>query len=168
MHRKFIQDSRSYSGFETYTDHKIVKTKIKLDWWRLKQQREKTERLNINKLENIETRSKYKQELDIKLNQIEERETPDKMWKNITSTLKEVASDTLGMKESKSKKCMSTEIEKLSKEQMKLRDDSEATKDKEVRRKLKMQRNQIMNSIKNIVKKEKNDNDNKSKEEQIK
>ena len=46
-HRQFIQNSRSYSGIETYTDHKLVKAEMRLEWWRLKRQREKTLMINI-------------------------------------------------------------------------------------------------------------------------
>ena len=39
-HRKFVTNARSYSGIETYTDHKLVKTEVKFEWYKFKTQNE--------------------------------------------------------------------------------------------------------------------------------
>ena len=100
-HRQFIQNSRSYSGIETYTDHKLVKAEMRLEWWRLKRQREKTQMINISNMGNIDTRNTYKQKLHNKLTNRKEIETPNEMWERLGSDMKEVARERTDIKESK-------------------------------------------------------------------
>ena len=105
---------------------------------------------------NIDTRNTYKQKLHNKLTIMKDGETPNEMWEILGSDMKEVARETLDIKERTSKKVKSAEIERLSMKQMKLRDDIEAAADKENRKELKSERNQIIRNIKEIIKIEEN------------
>ena len=55
IHRNLFLDSRSHGNLSTTTDHKLVKVKINLEWWRLKRQFKKSGRLDVNKLRDHES-----------------------------------------------------------------------------------------------------------------
>ena len=67
MHKVFIKNSRSYGGISIQTDHKLVKATLKLDWYRMKQQKFKSVTYNIDKLKDPEIRNTYSVELNKKL-----------------------------------------------------------------------------------------------------
>jgi exonuclease III len=52
-HRRFIEDARSYSGIETYTDHRLVKAKLNIEWYKMKPPKNKS-KLKIEKLRQAE------------------------------------------------------------------------------------------------------------------
>ena len=49
-HNVFVQNSRSYAGFDTSTDHKLVIAKFKLQWWKMKNNISKAVRIDVDKL----------------------------------------------------------------------------------------------------------------------
>ena len=67
MHKVFIKNSRSCGGISIQTDHKLVKATLKLDWYRIKQQKLKSVTYNIDKLKDPEIRNTYSVELNKKL-----------------------------------------------------------------------------------------------------
>ena len=46
--KALIINSRSYAGFDTNTDHKMVITNMRIEWWRKKSKSVKSERINFN------------------------------------------------------------------------------------------------------------------------
>ena len=42
-HMRFVKDFRSYGGIETDTDHKFVKTEVNFEWYKLKNNNEKSQ-----------------------------------------------------------------------------------------------------------------------------
>ena len=99
LYRKLIMDSRSHSGISTPTDHKLVKTKIKLEWWRLNKQFKKSTKLNIDRLRDPVVRKQYQDRLQDKL--VKERgnnEHPNDSWNKISKICKETAKETIGIK----------------------------------------------------------------------
>ena len=50
-HKQFINDARSYSGIETFTDHPLVKAKLNISWYKLNPSKIKA-RLCVESLNN--------------------------------------------------------------------------------------------------------------------
>ena len=61
--RYLIQDSRSYGGITTNTDHKLVVTNLKLEWWKKRPTSKSEPRINIGKLNDLKIRSEYQAEV---------------------------------------------------------------------------------------------------------
>ena len=148
IHRKLVQNSRSYSGITTSTDHKLVKAEFKLEWWRLRKQCIKSTCIDVDKLRDPDLRGKYKTELNIRL--IEGRkdtEHPDASWKRISQTCKETAKEILGLKEPNKRQSSSKMVLELSAKQKKLRDDGESTRNKDHRIQIKRERNKTFKAL---------------------
>ena len=157
IHKLFVQNSRSYSGIATKTDHKLVKASFNLEWWKMKIQRKKSEKIDVDKLREPEIRKAYSEELETNLNRNKpQNETPNDTWNRIATTCKETASKILGFKERNKKPSSSEHIKELSEKQKKLRDEIESTTAKSKRIKLQKERNQTMTQMKQLLKDERN------------
>ena len=65
-HRIFINDSRSHNGLQTFTDHRLVRTKLDIKWYKMK--KEKTQsKLNIDLLKEKENKTQYNLKVSEKL-----------------------------------------------------------------------------------------------------
>ena len=80
-YRRLITDSRSYGGFLTETDHKIVKITVKLEWRNIYQKNENKEKINTQKFHDTATQIKYKNKLAEQ--HIAKEITPGQKWKKI-------------------------------------------------------------------------------------
>ena len=59
-----MTNARSYSGIETYTDHKLVKTGIKFEWYRIKTQNEKMKpKIDIKRFTDRGKQEEYREEI---------------------------------------------------------------------------------------------------------
>ena len=67
IHQKLFLDLRSPGNLSTITDHKLVKAKINLEWWRLMREFKKSERLDVNRLRDPEMSQKYHKDLHTRL-----------------------------------------------------------------------------------------------------
>eukprot|EP00794_Sanderia_malayensis_P010172 gene10172-11213_t len=154
QHRNFVTNSRSYSGIDTKTDHRLVRANIRMDWYKMKiEKREPI--LDMDKFKNKDTRIKYKEKVKEKLEEKpeKERKSPQENWDEITHACKEASKEIIGYK-SKEKKSQNKEIEKLSLEQKQLRLDINASKDKRERKRMQEIRNQKLKEIHRILNKE--------------
>ena len=155
LHKSLFQDSRSYSGISTSTDHKLVKAVIKLDWWRMKNQKSKSKKIDTSKLCEEPFRQQFSERLKEKIAETDMLdEKPNESWKIIANACKETAKEVLGVKDRNKKPSITDEIKQLSNMQKKLRDDAEAANDKTTRRKLKDKRNKTLKEIKHRLKEE--------------
>ena len=100
IHKQLITNSRSYGGLSTKTDHKLVKAKFKIQWWKMRKQHAKSIKINIDKFREPETTSAYKAELDSKPTSIHNiyEESPQETWKRLASVCTEAAISKLGTK----------------------------------------------------------------------
>ena len=138
QHRQFLCDARSYSGIEIYTDHRLVKAKLDIRWYKLKPSKT-TNRIKIEDLNNQENKKKYQEKITEHLQEINTANTTaQEKWTNIVKVCTEAAEEVVGRKE-RSKKSENEDIKKLSEQQKKLRDDQNSTK-KNKRKKEKIQR----------------------------
>ena len=150
-HWSFIQDSRSYGGVTTQTDHKLVLANIKLDWWHLRTANTASKNTNIQHLAFPEKRTQYQETLREELRKSDNgHEDPDQSWKNLTNLMLTSAETTLGSKDKK-KKYDDPEIEELSKKQKELHQKIDNSKNYTEERQLRTARNKIMKQIKNRV-----------------
>ena len=67
----FLSDAKSYSGLETPIDHRPVKAKINIKWYKMKPQKI-VRKLDIEKLTNKEERDKYGEKVYEKMKEIKQ------------------------------------------------------------------------------------------------
>ena len=150
---------RSHSNLSTITDHKLVKAKINLEWWRLKRQFKKSEGLDVNRLRDPEMSQKYRKELQSMLEvERQENERPDTTWKRIAKACKETARNTVGIKEFSKTQSSFLIGQELFLKRRKLKTDKESNQNKEQRRELNIERNKTLKQLKKELR---NDNDKK-------
>ena len=63
QHKNLLMDERSYGGISTDTDHKLVKAKYRIDWWKQKRNGKRSEKINFENLQNPELKIKYQYEI---------------------------------------------------------------------------------------------------------
>ena len=157
IHRNLFLDLRSHDNLSTITAHKLVKAKINLEWWRLKRQFKKSERLDVNRLRDPKMSQKYCKDLQTRLEvERQENERPDTTWKRIAKACKETARNTVGIKEFSKTQSSSLIVQELSLRQKKLKANKELNQNKEQRRELNIDRNK---TLKQLKKEQWNDND---------
>ena len=150
-HRHLVMDARSYIC-ETNPDHKLVKMKMRMEWWKLPKPRSKQKTLNtanFNNNNNIKEEycMKVKGEIE-NMNPADENENPNEKWNKLTVICKKCAEDTIGFIKGNKRKQEDPEIENLSNKQKDLREKIESCKQKQKRIKMRKERNKIMNQIK--------------------
>ena len=151
--KNLVKNSRSYSGITTYTDHKLVKMCMSMKWWKIKQNKNNCERINVQQFRNEQITQKFKEKVSDQLKEnIEGNETPNEIWGKVSEISIKIAKEVLGSKRKAEEKYIDEEIESLSKKQKRIRDDIEASRNKAKRRKLRNERNRIMNKIKSKIK----------------
>ena len=144
-HRNLFLDSRSHGNLSTTTDHKLVKARINLEWWRLKRQFKKSERLDVNRLRDLEMSQRYRKDLKTRLEvERQENERRDTNWKRIAKTCKETVRNTVGIKQFSKTQSSSLIVQELSLKQRKLKTDKESNQNKEQRRELNIERNKFL------------------------
>ena len=159
QHRKLAQDSRSYSGTETTTDHRLVKTRLKLEWHKIKKNKSENAIINLDNLKVKEIKSCYKKKVTEHMESHHKTNKKDTQaqWDIIKTSCIEAAKQTLGKKEN-CKKSDNPEIKRLSEKQIKLKKDKEACKSKSQRQKIQKKRNEILNEIHKKLKQEEEKN----------
>ena len=157
IHRNLFLESKSQGNLSTITDHKLVKTRINLEWWRLKRQFKKSERLDVNRLRDPEMSQRYRKDLKTRLEvERQENERRDTTWKRIEKACKETARNTVGIKQFSKTQSSSLIVQELSLKQRKLKTDKESNQNKEQRRELNIERNEFLKQLKKELR---NDND---------
>ena len=146
--------ARSYAGTETYSDHKLVKMEVEINWVKLyRTQKPKTnsKRFDITRLvDDEEVQNNYKNQLNIALTKL--RENGKKGWNNIMSTIKEVADETIGFKKKeKHQHVQDKELEQMSKQQMHIRKCMESSNSADKVDELRKSRKNIMKKMKTKV-----------------
>ncbi len=157
-HQIFIQDSRSYAGTMSYSDHRLVMMKMKIDWRRKTPGKVNTKKYDIEKLKRPEFKEKYQNRVKEILSSIEAN-TEQERWDNIVHACHKASEEVLGkVKPRKIGKAVEDpEVKKLSEEQKKIRMDINATHDLKLRKELQKERNlkhrEVVKKIKEIEEK---------------
>ena len=155
QHKRLVEDSRSYSGTDTNSDHKMVLTKLKLDWWKIKTRSKTSCKVDIDKFNEEQKVIQYKNELTINIGKNIQNGniSVDNKWDNIVKLCKETGKSVLGNRKPKNvNKFENQEIQDLSKTQKQLKLKIESTQDATKRREMKKERNQTLNKLKREVK----------------
>ena len=156
-HKQMIQNSRSYSGINTNTDHRIVITTIKLEWFKIYNSKQEFERYDTHKLSGeASCKEAYQTTITEKyeLANDDANISAQQQWDSITSACLNSAKEHLKCSK-KNRASENPRIQLLSKEQQKLRHDINATTDKTKCREKKTKRNKILKEIHQLVEKEK-------------
>ena len=62
-HKKFVTNSRAYVGTGKETDHKLVKMSMKIEWHKMKTNKNKTEKIEVSNFTNEEEKEEYRIEV---------------------------------------------------------------------------------------------------------
>ena len=153
-HRIFVNDSRSYSGTTTHSDHKIVIADMEINWhMKTPDIKSKTNKQTaVEKLHEEKYSTEYK---DILLQKITELDitnitNPQEKWNSIVESCKSSSLEVLGHREKHKTNTRSetdTKIKSMSTEQKKIRNDIHASTDHKTRKNLQSKRNEIMRKI---------------------
>ena len=148
-YKHLIHDARSYGGTNTETDHKMVICKINLDTHKIVSTTQQIPKTNIAAFTDETNQNTYKQKI-IESN-IKENQRPQEQWTEIVNTCLNKGHEVLG-KRTKYHKYNDAEIEKLSKENKKLRLEIESCVDNDTKIAKKEERKQVKKEIKSKMK----------------
>ena len=132
-HRRFVTDARSYGGIRTDTDHKLVKARFHVEWYKIKNNTEKKVKIDISNFYSEEKKTEYRNEVLKEMEKIEEQTTVQDKWNTICKVCTDAGKKILGtVKNHVVKK--DVKAEELSDELHKTNKDITATQDAEVRK----------------------------------
>ena len=158
--KKFLTNSRSYSGTLTFSDHRIVIAKFNIEWRRVWQTNYKEN--NFNRKFSTDRLINDKQiQADytaVLKDRIENEEKPIR-WEKLSLIIKESAINTVGHEEKRNRtpnRTYDKQIADLSQQQKTIKTALETCKEPEKRQDLKKRRNAIINKIHKHVKDKRN------------
>jgi len=143
-HQTFVNDARSYSGIETFTDHRLVKAKINIKWYKTKAQKT-TPKLSLEKLRDEEYRKKYQSKIKGNIEEVKQATTVQEKWTCTVKVCKKATEEVVGTHD-RVRKNENEEIKKLSEEERRLTDNINSTRNKRKRERI-QERNKIMREL---------------------
>ena len=148
FHKIFIQDSRLYAGTMTFSDHRLVMAKFKINWIRKTPGKVVSKKYDIEKLKNPEYRNKYQIRVKEILSKLKAKNEQER-WDNIVQACHDATEEVLGkIKPVKAGKAIDDpEVKKLSEEQKKLRLDMNSMDDLNVRKEFQKKRNEKLREV---------------------
>ncbi|XP_072020278.1 craniofacial development protein 2-like [Amphiura filiformis] len=88
QHRISVQDTRAMRGADIYSDHQLLRTKLKIKLKRKQQPKVTRRKFDTTKLQQTTIRSKFKIELK---NRFDVEESVEKKWQHFENAYKETA-----------------------------------------------------------------------------
>ena len=153
--KHLVQNARSYGGTETNSDHKLVIANFDLQHDRTRYTKSNSSnsvpRVNIDKLQDLEIRKNYQNELTKQLNEQRVFQNCQDQWTHIVKACHQAGKEVLGEKP-KTKKHEDEKLHELSQHQKKIKLDIENTTSKDVRGELRTERNKVMKDINKRIK----------------
>ena len=153
--KHLVQNARSYGGTETISDHKLVIANVDLKHDRTRYTKSNSSnsvpRVNIDKLQDLEIRKKYQNELSKQLDEQRVFQNCQDQWTHIVKACHQAGKEILGEKP-KTKKHEDEKLRELSQHQKKIKLEIENTTSKAVRGELRTKRNKIMKDINKRIK----------------
>ena len=155
--KQTLIDARSYSGTETYSDHRLVVTRIQINWakiYKRKMTNTQVQRFNNKILINdARSRNKYQKEINQRVEELKSENKNPTVWTEMKVIIKEVAKEQLGYEnKEKKRQVMDRKAANMSKQQQKLRLQIENTTDINKINELKKERKRILKNITKRVK----------------
>ena len=151
-HKCTLQNSRTYAGTLTFSDHRLVVTRMEIEWYSLYKPPKRTAHgrpINSSLLVNDPgTRSSYQARLSAKLSEVN-----DNTWSSISEAIINTAEEVIGRTPVHAYKAKhNDEIDNLSKQQKDIRMQINNAEDADQIRQLKCKRNELMHDIRRTVK----------------
>ena len=87
-HKEFVNDSISYNGFETSSDHKLLKAKFQIKWYKTKINQPKIIKPNLQKLKEQGKIKEYKEKVSQETQTSEKPESTNEKWLYLPEILK--------------------------------------------------------------------------------
>ena len=66
-HKSMLTNSRTYSGINTNSDHRLVMTKMNVKWSKAYKNKQNEEMINMEQLKNEENKKKYHEKVQKKI-----------------------------------------------------------------------------------------------------
>lgn len=152
-----ISDSRSYGGTLVNSDHKMVRAIMTIGWPNHKETKGKPQ-INYEKLINKQFRLEYQKEAEDIFNSKNQPTSVQERWTKIVESSIEAASKVLGIKTKNNRIYNNPEISEMSEKQKLLKIKIENNTSNKEKYQMKIERNQIMNKIHEVLKKQKSEN----------
>ena len=149
--KPLIQDSRSYHGTKTESDHNIVICKCKIEPFKIYKEKPKQKPIvNLKYLKSEIVQKEFHEDIYKNLGKIEETN-----WNNVAETLKNSAKNVIGegTKVGNRNNITSDRIKELSEEQFKIKIQKDSCKNKDKKKLLQNKRNRIKKLLKKEIKK---------------
>ena len=149
--KHLIQNSRSYGGTNTDSDHKMVIADINLDTRKIykNKQGSKNENINVNLFRNETKRQNYQEIMKVEIKKKQNLKSTQDIWNNIVTKSKEIGKKIFGKNERKVKH-KDDLLKELTEERQRLRTDKDIDKDSTKREKMRIVRKDIRKRIKEI------------------
>ena len=150
--KHLLTNARSYAGTTLTSDHKLLKTSLKIEQYKLWKANytKGTPKLNVSKLpDQIQA---YKEAVNTHLATLDKQNSPNETWYRIQDILRSAAHTTVGTQERhQQNREPSKQISELSRKQKELRIKSQNTSDEEKKAELKKERNKVLHDIRKKV-----------------
>ena len=144
QYNTWVTDSRSYAGFETSTDHHFVKASFRFELYKLKPKKDIQEPVSFTQLQNHAVREAYQASVLKKMKtaeeQIEDTNTPQKVWHNIVESCQTSGKEQLDIKK-RTRKATTNKFKNCQQNKKNMRLEISKCKRKTKRRELQTQRN---------------------------
>ena len=159
-----INDSRSFGGIVTRSDHKMVLTQFIFKWPYNKKVKRDPE-INLENLNNSILKDEYQREINKRMLDKQPPENNQERWNNIKEVLSQTAKDVLGIKTNNNKYHPDPHLQQLSEKQKNIKLQINNQPHNINNDALRKQRNNILTKIHNIVKSKNNSKIDKQLEE---
>lgn len=161
-HRSLVTNSRSYSGIETYSDHRLVKTNMQIKWNKVKffhGSKNTNHHINVQRLQDPVCRQLYSEAvvklLEGRSTSTKKTETAQEKWDIVKTACIKAGETIIGKKPPQTKKCENETVKELSLKQKELGQKINACANKTERREMQQERNGMMKEIHRIISDEK-------------
>ena len=149
-HKSLLTNARSYSGTITSSDHKLVKTSLRLEWTKLPKSINNNKCIDINKLEIDENKTEYKTQIKEQSKEINIHDTSNNIWTNICNICNTTAAKITGYVKH-NERFENKELVELVERKQKIRKEIESNTNKEKRELLRKEKNKTANEIKDKI-----------------
>ena len=152
--KHLLTNSRSYAGTQTFSDHKMVVTRMTSELYQIYKvqtdDKSKSRKFDVQKLQDPNVRKAYQDSLATKFN-----EQPNMEWEKMKEMIISTAEEQIGYQKKGigKRKCYSTEIENLSKRSRDMHVQMSNTAEQETYNRLRQERNVISHEIRRLVRK---------------
>ena len=150
-HRKFVTDARSHGGIWTATDHKLVRTNLKVEWYKMKNNKEKEEKIDLSNFYCEDKKAQYRNEVQQNMEIIEQKNTAQEKWNAICTVCKDAGKKILGTI-NKAVDEKDPEAQDISRDIHQLSQDIKATTEEETRKKKEEKRKELKVKLRKRIK----------------